>query len=130
MSSKTIIRNVGIVNEGLIRHTDICIKEGRIERIGNIPSSPENYTEINGEQLHLLPGCIDDQVHFREPGLTHKGEIYTESRAAIAGGITTYMEMPNTTPQTTTQALLQDKYNRAAECSLANCVKLANCSRI
>ncbi len=120
MSSKTIIRNVGIVNEGLIRHTDICIKEGRIERIGNIPSSPENYTEINGEQLHLLPGCIDDQVHFREPGLTHKGEIYTESRAAIAGGITTYMEMPNTNPQTTTQALLQDKYNRAAECSLAN----------
>ena len=120
MSSKTIIRNVGIVNEGLIRHTDICIKEGRIERIGNIPSSPENYTEINGEQLHLRPGCIDDQVHFREPGLTHKGEIYTESRAAIAGGITTYMEMPNTNPQTTTQALLQDKYNRAAECSLAN----------
>jgi dihydroorotase len=120
MSSKTIIRNVGIVNEGIIRHTDICLKEGRIERIGNIASTPENYTEINGEQLHLLPGLIDDQVHFREPGLTHKGEIYTEAKAAVAGGITTYMEMPNTNPQTITQELLQAKYDRASECSLAN----------
>jgi dihydroorotase len=108
------------VNEGIIRHTDICIKEGRIERIGNIASTPENYSEINGENLHLLPGCIDDQVHFREPGLTHKGEIYTEAKAAVAGGITTYMEMPNTNPQTITQELLQAKYDRASECSLAN----------
>jgi dihydroorotase len=76
--------------------------------------------EINAEGLYLLPGVIDDQVHFREPGLTHKGSIYTESRAAVAGGITSFMEMPNTIPNTLTQALLEEKYTIASATSLAN----------
>jgi len=116
----TIIRNAKIVNEGIIREADLWIKEGRIERIGGIPDAIGKYNEIDAKGLYLLPGVIDDQVHFREPGLTHKGEIYTEAKAAVAGGITSFMEMPNTVPLATTIELLEQKYSRASVCSLAN----------
>ncbi len=116
----TIIRNAKIVNEGIIREADVWIKDGRIERIGNIPNSETYQNEIDAKGLYLLPGVIDDQVHFREPGLTNKGEIYTEAKAAVAGGITTFMEMPNTIPSAVTIELLEQKYKRASVCSLAN----------
>ena len=114
-----IIRNANIVNEGKIFTSDVLVENGIISKIGNGINAP-NATEINAEGKYLLPGAIDDQVHFREPGLTHKGEIYTEAKAAVAGGITSYMEMPNTFPNTLTQELLEQKYKRASECSLAN----------
>ncbi len=114
-----IIRNAKIVNEGKIISSDVLLENGIISKIGT-GIKAENATEINAEGKYLLPGVIDDQVHFREPGLTHKGEIYTEAKAAVAGGITSYMEMPNTVPNTLTQELLEQKYKRAAECSLAN----------
>lgn len=117
---ETVIRNATIVNEGRVYQSDVLIKNQRIERIGNIPESDSTRNEIDATGLYLLPGCIDDQVHFREPGLTHKGEIYTEAKAAVAGGITTFMEMPNTIPQATTQELLEAKYRRADIASLAN----------
>jgi dihydroorotase len=117
---ETVIRNAKIVNEGQVYETDVLIKNQRIDRIGNIPDSDSARNEIDASGLFLLPGCIDDQVHFREPGLTHKGEIYTEAKAAVAGGITSYMEMPNTVPNTVTQELLQAKYKRADIASLAN----------
>lgn len=116
----TIIRNARIVNEGAIIEADILIRDERIERIGGEIAAPGRVHEIDAKGHYLIPGAIDDQVHFREPGLTHKGEIYTEAKAALAGGITSYMEMPNTVPQATTQALLEEKYRRAAQCSLAN----------
>ncbi len=116
----TIIRNAKIVNEGIIREADLWIKGGKIERIGQIPSNIIYDKEIDAHGLYLLPGAIDDQVHFREPGLTYKGEIYTEAKAAVAGGITSFMEMPNTVPPAITIELLEKKYNRAANCSLAN----------
>jgi len=116
----TIIRNARIVNEGVTIDGDILIKDNRIERVGGELSFPGRLLEIDAKGNYLLPGAIDDQVHFREPGLTHKGEIYTEARAAVAGGITSFMEMPNTVPQATTQALLEEKYLRASQCSLAN----------
>lgn len=116
----TIIRNARIVNEGVTLDGDILIKDNRIEKVGGEISVPGRLQEIDAKGNYLIPGAIDDQVHFREPGLTHKGEIYTEARAAVAGGITSYMEMPNTVPQATTQALLEEKYQRAAQCSLAN----------
>jgi dihydroorotase len=114
-----LIKQATIVNEGHQFVADILIKDGFIERID---SSINQYADkvINAEGLHLLPGMIDDQVHFREPGLTHKANIYTESRAAVAGGITSFMEMPNTVPNTLTQELLADKYAIAAKTSLAN----------
>ena len=99
---KTIIRNASIVNEGNTVIADILIANERIEKIGtsiNLEGA-SSIMEINAEGLYLLPGVIDDQVHFREPGLTHKGTIYSESRAAVAGGITSFMEMPNTIPNT------------------------------
>ena len=107
---KTIIRNASIVNEGKCSVADILISNDRIEKIAPSISlkNQEIITEINAEGLHLLPGVIDDQVHFREPGLTHKGSIYSESKAAIAGGITSFMEMPNTIPNTLTQELLEN----------------------
>lgn len=114
-----IIRNANIVNEGEIISFDVLLENGIISKIGN-GIKAENATEINAEGKYLLPGVIDDQVHFREPGLTHKGEIYTEAKAAVAGGITSYMEMPNTVPNTLTQELLEQKYQRASEVSLAN----------
>lgn len=114
-----IIRNANIINEGKIFTSDVLLENGIISKIG-FGIKAENATEINAEGKYLFPGAIDDQVHFREPGLTHKGEIYTEAKAAVAGGITSYMEMPNTVPNTLTQELLEQKYQRAAECSLAN----------
>ncbi len=117
---KYLLKNIQIVNEGSISAGDVLISGGRIEKIapqlGNIASA----LEINGENKYLLPGAIDDQVHFREPGLTHKGSIYTEARAGVAGGVTSYMEMPNTNPPALTQTLLEEKYTIAANSSLAN----------
>ena len=117
--STILIKNAQIVNEGRVKTQDLFIKNGRIEKIADsISSSAEK--EINAEGLHLFPGLIDDQVHFREPGLTHKADIFSESRAAVAGGTTSFMEMPNTVPNTLTQQLLQDKYDIAQNNSLAN----------
>jgi dihydroorotase len=98
----------------------LLINGDRIEKIGNQLSEKGRVTEINGEGKHLLPGAIDDQFHFREPGLTHKATIYTESKAAVAGGVTSFMEMPNTIPNALTPELLEDKYKIAAQGSLAN----------
>ncbi len=117
--SSILIKSATIVNEGNQLCADVLIQNDLIERIGpelNVKAD----REINAEGLHLLPGCIDDQVHFREPGLTHKADIYSESRAAVAGGITSFMEMPNTIPNTLTQQLLDNKYEIAAKKSLAN----------
>lgn len=115
-----LIKNIQVVNEGQIKTADLLIKNGRIEKIGSSLSSPANCIEINGEGRFLLPGAIDDQVHFREPGLTHKATIYTESKAAVAGGVTSFMEMPNTIPPAFTQELLENKYAIGAQTSLAN----------
>lgn len=117
---KYVIRNIQIVNEGRIQTADILIEGERIEKIAPNISVKGKVEEINGEGKYLLPGVIDDQVHFREPGLTHKATIYTESRAAVAGGITSFMEMPNTVPPVFTQELLEEKYAIAADNSLAN----------
>lgn len=117
--STILIKSATIVNEGKQFNADVFIKDGFIERIDSQIDLMADKT-INAEGLYLFPGAIDDQVHFREPGLTHKAEIYTESRAAVAGGITSFMEMPNTVPNTLTQQLLQDKYDIAAKRSLAN----------
>ena len=115
-----LIRNAQIVNEGRIQSGDILIKNGRIEKIAAHISVREQCEEIDADGLYLLPGVIDDQVHFREPGLTHKAEIYTEAKAAVAGGITSFMEMPNVIPQTVTQELLAQKYELGRQKSLAN----------
>ncbi|EIM74889.1 dihydroorotase [Nitritalea halalkaliphila LW7] len=117
-----LISGANIVNEGEISRKDVLVKEGRIFSVAPDLSEwrAQVDTVIEAEGLHLLPGIIDDQVHFREPGLTHKAEIYTEAKAAVAGGITSYMEMPNTVPQATTLALLEEKYATAAARSLAN----------
>lgn len=114
-----LIKNARIVNRGSITEGDILVKEGRIAQIGKNLSSPTAKI-IDAHGQLAIPGIVDDQVHFREPGLTHKGDIYTESRAAVAGGTTSYMEMPNVKPPTLTQELLAAKYARAAQCSLAN----------
>ncbi|PAW94274.1 dihydroorotase [Mucilaginibacter sp. MD40] len=117
--SSILIKAANIVNEGKQFTGDVLIKNGFIDRIdGAINTTADR--EINAEGLYLLPGAIDDQVHFREPGLTHKADIYTESRAAVAGGITSFMEMPNTIPNTLTQELLENKYQIAALNSPAN----------
>ena len=114
-----ILKNGIVVNEGSKQQNDILIKNGKIQKIGkNI--SAENVQVIDVTGSYILPGCIDDQVHFREPGLTHKASIYTDSRAADAGGITSCMEMPNTVPNATTQELLEDKYVIASKNSIAN----------
>jgi dihydroorotase len=117
--STILIKQATIVNENRQFVADLLVKDGLIERIDTTIDAQADEV-INAEGLHLLPGCIDDQVHFREPGLTHKADIYTESRAAVAGGITSFMEMPNTVPNTLTQELLADKYAIAAQRSLAN----------
>ena len=114
-----LIKSATLVNEGSLTIADVLIKEGKIEKIDSQIDYPADK-EINGEGLHLFPGLIDDQVHFREPGLTHKADIWHESRAAVAGGTTSFMEMPNTVPNTLTQALLEDKYQIASKNSLAN----------
>jgi dihydroorotase len=115
-----LIKQATIVNEGTIGVYDVLIENGLISQVERCIDLPAGVTEITAQGLHLLPGAIDDQVHFREPGLTHKGEIYTEAKAAVAGGVTSYMEMPNTNPQTTNLTELEKKYKRASECSLAN----------
>ncbi len=115
-----LIKNTQIVNEGKTIQGDVLIKNGHIEKIASQIEAIGGITEINGENQFLLPGVIDDQVHFREPGLTHKANIYSEAKAAIAGGTTSFMEMPNTQPPVFTQALLEDKYQIGANTSLAN----------
>lgn len=120
MSGSTYLLKGGtIVNEGKTFHADILIENSFITKIGN-NIQHANAPEINVEGLHILPGVIDDQVHFREPGLTHKANIATEAAAAVAGGTTSFMEMPNTNPAALTQELLQDKYDIAAKTSPAN----------
>jgi len=114
-----LLKSATVINENQQFVADVLIKDGLITRIdGQIDTKADR--EINAEGLYLFPGCIDDQVHFREPGLTHKANIYTESRAAVAGGITSFMEMPNTVPNTLTQELLEDKYRIGSKDSLAN----------
>jgi dihydroorotase len=119
MSKSYLIRQATVINEGTHLVTDVLVKDGLINKIGN--DLPVNDAEqVDARGLLLFPGMIDDQVHFREPGLTHKADIASESRAAVAGGITSFMEMPNTIPQSLTQELLEDKYQIAAERSVAN----------
>lgn len=118
--SQILIRNSAVVNEGEIKYKDVLISNGLIERIEDNISPKGNVREIDATGLHLLPGVIDDQVHFREPGLTHKATIGTEARAAVAGGTTTFMEMPNTNPPALTQEILEEKYAIAAATSVAN----------
>lgn len=116
-----LIRNIQVVNEGRISTQDVWLRNGRIEKIApRIDTGATACVEIDGSGKHLLPGAIDDQVHFREPGLTHKGRIYTEAKAAVAGGVTSFMEMPNTVPPVFTQDLLEEKYALGARSALAN----------
>jgi dihydroorotase len=117
----TLIKNAKIVNEGSIFEGDVLIDGEYIVDIDTSISSKSSDTlVIDAEGMHLIPGVIDDQVHFREPGLTHKATIETESKAAVAGGITSFIEMPNTIPQSTTQKLLEEKFELAAKTSYAN----------
>ena len=121
MNKSYLIKNARIVNEGKVVEGDLLIEEGKIAKVdSSIGPKSSNINVIDAEGKYLIPGIIDDQVHFREPGLTHKGDIYSESRAAVAGGITSYMEQPNTKPAATTIAELEKKYERAAMVSLAN----------
>jgi dihydroorotase len=115
-----LIRNARLVNRGRIIEADLLIRQGRIEKIAPSISVQHAEPELDAQGRHVLPGIIDDQVHFREPGLTHKANIATESRAAVAGGTTSFMEMPNVNPPSVTQALLEEKYQIAARTSLAN----------
>ena len=118
--TRFLIKNTSIVNEGQIHTGDVLIEDKRIAKISQVIDNKHNAIEINGEGKFLLPGVIDDQVHFREPGLTHKANIHTESIAAVAGGTTSFMEMPNTKPAALTQELLEEKYVIAANSSPAN----------
>ncbi|MEN9488760.1 MAG: hypothetical protein RL494_1025, partial [Bacteroidota bacterium] len=118
---QVLIKNAIIVNEGILFEGDVLIENEFIIEIGkNITPKSDNCKVIDAEGNYLIPGMIDDQVHFREPGLTHKGDIASESRAAVAGGITTYIEQPNTVPNAVTQELLEQKYQIAAQSSYAN----------
>ncbi|MAW09092.1 MAG: dihydroorotase [Flavobacteriaceae bacterium] len=120
MIKSTLIKNVNIVNEGKVFKGDIRIKQEKISLIAPfIPISQDEHL-VEGNNKYLIPGLIDDQVHFREPGLTHKGDIYSESRAAVAGGITSFIEMPNTKPQTTTMKKIEQKLEIASRNSVAN----------
>jgi dihydroorotase len=121
MSKSYLIKNARIVNEGSVGEGDVLIEAGRIAKIdSSIGPKSANINVIDAEGKYLIPGIIDDQVHFREPGLTHKGDLHSESRAAVAGGITSFMEQPNTKPAATTVEELEKKYKRAAQVSLAN----------
>ena len=115
-----LLKNGMVINEGKTFSSDVLIVNDRIEKMAHNIHGTGTETEINCEGKYIVPGCIDDQVHFREPGLTHKGEIFTESRAAVAGGITSFMEMPNTVPNALTQELLEDKYVIASKKSITN----------
>src|SRR5579871_3195689 len=118
--NSTLILNAKIVNEGKSFEGDVLINGERIEKIGKDLQSANAKNIVDAKGKLLIPGAIDDQVHFREPGLTHKGNIFSESRAAVAGGVTSFMEMPNTVPPAFTQELLEQKYQIAAKNSLAN----------
>lgn len=118
--SRILLKAATLINEGTERVADVLIENGRIAKIGSSLSVEGTVDERDCSGLLLLPGCIDDQVHFREPGLTHKGNIASESRAAVAGGITSFMEMPNTVPNALTQTLLEDKYQIAQRTAFAN----------
>jgi len=126
MHGNFYIYNARIINEGEQFHGALVIRDGMIQRVirqeanASVPDEAKGLPSLDADGKILIPGVIDDQVHFREPGLTHKGEIYTESRAAVAGGVTSFMEMPNTKPQTLTQELLEEKYRLGAERSIAN----------
>ena len=120
MKKSILIRNATIVNENKSFKGDVLIENEHIKKISTFITVDNSVEIIDAKESYLIPGFIDDQVHFREPGLTHKANISTESKAAIAGGITTFIEMPNTTPQATTQALLEDKFAIAAKDSYAN----------
>jgi dihydroorotase len=119
MKDSILIKNTTIVNEGKAFVADVLLANGCIEQIGNIDSEP-NHNIIDGTGKHLFPGIIDGQVHFRDPGLTHKGDLYTESKAAIAGGVTSFIDMPNTVPNILTVESLKEKYEIASKKSLAN----------
>ena len=119
MSQATLIQQVSLVNEGKIQVTDVLIQGERIQKIGSIPAQ-DQYQIVDGRGKYLLPGVIDGQVHFRDPGLTHKADLTSESKAAIAGGVTSFIEMPNTRPNTLTLELWADKYQLASQKSLAN----------
>ena len=116
----TIIKNARIVNEGEILEGDVLIHKGRIEKIGGIVQVSAASTEIDATGKFLMPGIIDDQVHFREPGLTHKADLFSESRACVAGGVTSFMDMPNVNPPSLTQELLAQRYALASTKSVAN----------
>jgi dihydroorotase len=119
MNTKTIIKNISIVNEGKIAVGDLLIENGMIQKIGgSISANDANI--IDGTGKYLFPGIIDGQVHFRDPGLTHKGDLYTESKAGIAGGVTSFIDMPNTVPNVLSVGILEEKYRIAAQKSLAN----------
>ena len=120
MKNKLIIRNAKITNENKEFVGDIVIEDSFISEISNQSISGTFDEELDASNLLLIPGMIDDQVHFREPGLTEKANIFTESRAAVAGGVTSFMEMPNTVPNTVTQQLLEEKYQIAKQNSVAN----------
>ena len=120
MIKSTLIKNVNIVNEGKVFKGDIRIKQEKISLIAPFIPISQDENLVEGNNKYLIPGLIDDQVHFREPGLTHKGDIYSESRAAVAGGITSFIEMPNTEPQTTTMKKIEQKLEIASRNSVAN----------
>jgi len=115
-----LLKNCFIVTDGKTTPGDVWLKDGKIEKIAASIDLPPGAIEINADGKHLLPGVIDDQVHFREPGLTYKATIHSESRAAVAGGVTSFMEMPNTIPNATNYELLEEKYGIASQTSLAN----------
>ncbi|WP_292889163.1 dihydroorotase [Nonlabens sp.] len=119
MNQDILIKNSTIVNEGKIVVADLLISNGRIDQIGSIDVGP-NYKIIDGTGKYLFPGIIDGQVHFREPGLTHKGDLYTESKSAVAGGVTSFIDMPNTVPNILTVKSLKEKFKIASKKSLAN----------
>jgi dihydroorotase len=119
MSEKVLIKNISIVNEGRIQTTDLLIEAGYIQKIGSA-NDVQNSKIIDGSNKFLFPGIIDAQVHFREPGLTHKGDLYSESKAALAGGVTSFIDMPNTLPNVLTLEILDEKYKIATKQSLAN----------
>ena len=113
MTEKTLIKNISIVNEGQIIVADLLIDNGLIHSIGQLKNY-KNVKIIDGTGKYLFPGIIDGQVHFREPGLTHKGDLYTESKAAVAGGVTSFIDMPNTFPNVLTMDILNEKYRIAS----------------
>lgn len=117
---KTLIKNARIINENQIFQSDVLIENDIISKIESEISEDNIDTIINAEGNYLLPGVIDDQVHFREPGLTHKADIASESKAAVAGGVTSFIEQPNTVPNAVTQELLEEKYKIASQNSYAN----------